>query len=234
MLGGAASDARRVRVEPTLLRLVVTGQRLTAGRWSRFRHGQPTARPLRLRSRSSRARGPRTPSRARLARVLNGSATARLPRSGSGRRAVNPGVRRGQLSVATKSGGFIAIVRDGHEPTAMTRETERTDDSQPGRIDAERYREAAEAALDQLDWVHRLLAPHPEVGHCRRPGTQPVGDPEPARMSESKGAPCRCAPAGSGGAGLIGKRRASLNAKAPRVRGLWCRRRRRVTVIVGG
>jgi hypothetical protein len=42
----------------------------------------------------------------------------------------------------------------------MTRETERTDDSQPGRIDAERYREAAEAALDQLDWcigyLHRI------------------------------------------------------------------------------
>ena len=60
----------------------------------------------------------------------------------------------------TKSGGFIAVVRDGHEPKAMEREPERTDNSPPGEVDAERYREAAEATLDQLDWcigyLHRI------------------------------------------------------------------------------
>ena len=34
----------------------------------------------------------------------------------------------------------------------MTRDTERTDDAQPWQVDAERYREAAEATLEQLDW----------------------------------------------------------------------------------
>ena len=42
----------------------------------------------------------------------------------------------------------------------MTRETEHTDNSQPWRVDADRYREAAEATLDQLDWcigyLHRI------------------------------------------------------------------------------
>ena len=42
----------------------------------------------------------------------------------------------------------------------MAREAERTDESQPGRVDAERYRGAAEAVLDQLDWcigyLHRI------------------------------------------------------------------------------
>ena len=40
-------------------------------------------------------------------------------------------------------------------------QTQRTDNSQPG--DAERYREAAEATLDQLDWcigyLHRIRKP---------------------------------------------------------------------------
>jgi hypothetical protein len=34
----------------------------------------------------------------------------------------------------------------------MTRDAERTEDAQPRRVDAERYREAAEATLEQLDW----------------------------------------------------------------------------------
>jgi hypothetical protein len=45
----------------------------------------------------------------------------------------------------------------------MTRDTERTDDAQPRRVDAERYREAAEATLEQLDWcigyLHRIRKP---------------------------------------------------------------------------
>ena len=42
----------------------------------------------------------------------------------------------------------------------MAREAERTDSSQLRQVDAERYREAAEATLDQLDWcigyLHRI------------------------------------------------------------------------------
>jgi hypothetical protein len=45
----------------------------------------------------------------------------------------------------------------------MTRDTERTDDAQPWQVDAERYREAAEATLEQLDWcigyLHRIRKP---------------------------------------------------------------------------
>ena len=42
----------------------------------------------------------------------------------------------------------------------MARETDRTDSSQTRQVDAERYREAAEATLEQLDWcigyLHRI------------------------------------------------------------------------------
>ena len=42
----------------------------------------------------------------------------------------------------------------------MARETDHTDDSRPWRGDADHYREAAEATLDQLDWcigyLHRI------------------------------------------------------------------------------
>jgi len=45
----------------------------------------------------------------------------------------------------------------------MPRETEPTDDPQPSHVDAERYREAAEATLEQLDWcigyLHRIRKP---------------------------------------------------------------------------
>ena len=45
----------------------------------------------------------------------------------------------------------------------MAQETTRTDDPQPRRPDAERYREAAEATLEQLDWcigyLHRIRKP---------------------------------------------------------------------------
>jgi hypothetical protein len=45
----------------------------------------------------------------------------------------------------------------------MRRDTERTDDAQPRRVDAERYREAAKATLEQLDWcigyLHRIRKP---------------------------------------------------------------------------
>jgi hypothetical protein len=45
----------------------------------------------------------------------------------------------------------------------MTRDAERTEDAQPRRVDAERYREAAEATLEQLDWcigyLHRIRKP---------------------------------------------------------------------------
>ena len=45
----------------------------------------------------------------------------------------------------------------------MTRDAERMEDAQPRRVDAERYREAAEATLEQLDWcigyLHRIRKP---------------------------------------------------------------------------
>ena len=45
----------------------------------------------------------------------------------------------------------------------MARDAQHTHDSQPWRVDAERYREAAEATLDQLDWcigyLHRIRKP---------------------------------------------------------------------------
>jgi len=55
------------------------------------------------------------------------------------------------------------MARGGHEPEAMVPETQRTDDSRPARDEAERYREAAEATLEQLDWcigyLHRIRKP---------------------------------------------------------------------------
>jgi hypothetical protein len=36
--------------------------------------------------------------------------------------------------------------------------------------------EAAERALEQLEWVHRLSEPRPEAGHRAGAGAQPVAD----------------------------------------------------------
>ena len=58
---------------------------------------------------------------------------------------------------------------------AMARQAENTDKSQLQRIAAERYREAAEAALDQLDWC---------IGYLHRIRKSPLADAVARNRSE--------------------------------------------------
>lgn len=66
----------------------------------------------------------------------------------------------GQFSIASLSGEFIAIPATGECRERMADKSDSRDQSQPEEAEAERYRAAAEAALDQLDWciayLHRI------------------------------------------------------------------------------
>lgn len=57
----------------------------------------------------------------------------------------------------------------------MARQAENADKSQHQRIEAERYREAAEAALDQLDWC---------IGYLHRIRKSPLADALARNRSE--------------------------------------------------
>jgi hypothetical protein len=57
----------------------------------------------------------------------------------------------------------------------MARQAENTEKSQLHHVDAERYREAAEAALDQLDWC---------IGYLHRIRKSPLADALARNRSE--------------------------------------------------
>jgi hypothetical protein len=65
-----------------------------------------------------------------------------------------------QFSIASVSGELIAIPASGECRERMTDNSDSMDRSQTLEDDAERYRAAAEATLDQLDWciayLHRI------------------------------------------------------------------------------